>query len=97
MVGRAALYVGGAVFVATVTGLTALPVVRLVRGILLADTLDGRLIALALLAGILPVGIGIFLVGYMLYQGARRAFFGEAAREEDYFGRFLDRRGKSDG
>lgn len=97
MVGRAALYVGGAVFVATVTGLTALPVVRLVRGILLADTLDGRLIALALLAGILPVGIGVFLVGYMLYQGARRAFFGEAAREEDYFGRFLDRRRKSDG
>ena len=97
MVRRAALYVGGAVFVATVTGLTALPVVRLVQGVLLAETLDGRLIALVLLAGILPAGIGVFLVGYMLYQGARRAFFGGTAREEDYFGRFLARRGKSDG
>lgn len=94
---RVALYVGGAVFVATVTCLIALPVVRAIRGVLFAETLDGRLIALALLAGILPVGIGVFLVGYALYQGVRRAVFGSSAPEDDYFGRFLARRGKSDG
>lgn len=94
---RVALYVGGAVFVATATGLIALPVMRLVRGVLFAETLDGRLIALVLLAGILPAGIGVSLVGYALYQGVRRALFDGSAPEDDYFGRFLARRGKLDG